>query len=120
MLATFALARNISCLKLLRPFPPSPLDDAEAAAREREAQAIRGLAMAYSRMREEIGKVIVGQRDVVDQLLIATFQRRAQLADRSAGVGQDAAGQHAVADHDTVVPPHSVHARLDAVGHHRN
>ncbi len=55
--------------------PPSnaSVEESEAAAREREAQAIRGLAMAYSRMREEIGKVIVGQRDVVDQLLIALF-----------------------------------------------
>ncbi|MBM3971034.1 MAG: MoxR family ATPase [Planctomycetes bacterium] len=50
-----------------------PVEESEAAAREREAQAIRGLAMAYSRMREEIGKVIVGQRDVVDQLLISMF-----------------------------------------------
>ncbi len=50
-----------------------PVEESEAAAREREAQAIRGLAMAYSRMREEIGKVIVGQREVVDQLLIAMF-----------------------------------------------
>ena len=49
------------------------VEESEAAAREREAQAIRGLAMAYSRMREEIGKVIVGQRDVVDQLLISMF-----------------------------------------------
>jgi MoxR-like ATPase len=44
-------------------------------AREKEAQAIRGLAAAYGRMREEIGKVIVGQTDVVDQLLIALFSR---------------------------------------------
>ena len=50
-----------------------PVEESEAAAREREVQAIRGLAMAYSRMREEIGKVIVGQRDVVDQLLISMF-----------------------------------------------
>jgi len=42
---------------------------------EREAQAIRGLAAAYGRMREEIGKVIIGQTDVVDQLLIALFSR---------------------------------------------
>ena len=47
--------------------------DAEAAAREKEAQAIRGLATAYSKLRDEIGKVIVGQREVVDQLLIALF-----------------------------------------------
>lgn len=44
-------------------------------SREREAQAIRGLATAYSRMREEIGKVIIGQDDIVDQLLIAMFSR---------------------------------------------
>lgn len=44
-------------------------------AREREAQAIRGLSAAYSRMREEIGKVVIGQSDVVDQLLIALFSK---------------------------------------------
>src|SRR5690606_32852511 len=44
-------------------------------AAEMEAQAIRGLAAAYARMREEIGKVIIGQTDVVDQLLIALFSR---------------------------------------------
>jgi MoxR-like ATPase len=48
---------------------------ASDAAREKEAQAIRGLATAYTRMREEIGKVIIGQTDVVDQLLIALFSR---------------------------------------------
>ncbi len=52
--------------------PAAESNDPEAA-RDREAQAIRGLAMAYSRMREEIGKVIVGQQEVVDQLLIALF-----------------------------------------------
>ena len=44
-------------------------------AREREAQAIRGLTVAYTRLREEIGKVIIGQDEVVDQLLIALFSR---------------------------------------------
>lgn len=51
----------------------SPESDVEA--REREAQAIRGLQAAYKRMREEIGKVVIGQQDVVDQLLIALFSR---------------------------------------------
>ena len=53
-------------------------NEAEVSAdelREREAQAIRGLANAYSRMREEIGKVIIGQTDVVDQLLLAMFSK---------------------------------------------
>jgi MoxR-like ATPase len=52
--------------------PPSveePFDE------DREAQAIRGLAAGYKRMREEIAKVIVGQEDVVDQILIGMFSR---------------------------------------------
>ena len=40
-----------------------------------EEQAIRGLADAYQQMRQEIGKVIIGQDDVVDELLIAMFCR---------------------------------------------
>jgi MoxR-like ATPase len=40
-----------------------------------EEQAIRGLTNAYQKMRTEIGKVIIGQDEVVDQLLIAMFCR---------------------------------------------
>ena len=42
---------------------------AELAGRE----AIDQLSAAYGRMREEIGKAIVGQREVVDQLLVSLF-----------------------------------------------
>jgi MoxR-like ATPase len=53
------------------------LENAQPAAdpREREAQAIQGLSIAYSRMRDEISKVIVGQTEVVDEILIAMFSR---------------------------------------------
>ncbi len=40
-----------------------------------EAQAVRDLAAAYQKMTEQIGKVIVGQRQVVEQLLMALFSR---------------------------------------------
>src|SRR5437762_860991 len=40
-----------------------------------EAQAVRELAAAYERMAEQIGKVIIGQKTVVEQLLIALFSR---------------------------------------------
>jgi len=43
--------------------------------RAKEEQALRGLATAYERMREEIGKVIIGQHEVVDELLISMFTR---------------------------------------------
>ena len=40
-----------------------------------EAAAVAALAGDYRRLRDEIGKVIVGQEDVVDQLLIGLFAR---------------------------------------------
>src|SRR5438067_8548397 len=40
-----------------------------------EAKAVRELAAAYSQMTEQIGKVIVGQKEVVEQLLMALFSR---------------------------------------------
>jgi MoxR-like ATPase len=40
-----------------------------------EAQAVHDLAAAYRRMTEQIGKVIVGQQKVVEQLLMALFSR---------------------------------------------
>ncbi len=48
---------------------------AETGPDQLEEQAIRGLTVAYQRMRQEIGKVIIGQDDVVDQLLIAMFSK---------------------------------------------
>src|ERR1700690_62814 len=40
-----------------------------------EAEVVRHLADSYSRMTEQIGKVIVGQNEVVEQLLMALFSR---------------------------------------------
>jgi MoxR-like ATPase len=40
-----------------------------------EAQDVRDLAAAYQQMTEQIGRVIVGQKDVVEQLLMALFSR---------------------------------------------
>src|SRR6185312_1944106 len=40
-----------------------------------EAQAVRDLAAAYEKMTDQIGKVIVGQKQVVEQLLMAMFSR---------------------------------------------
>jgi MoxR-like ATPase len=40
-----------------------------------EAQAVRELAAAYQQMTDQIGRVIVGQKDVIEQLLMAMFSR---------------------------------------------
>jgi MoxR-like ATPase len=40
-----------------------------------DAQAVRDLAATYEQMTEQIGRVIVGQHEVVEQLLMALFSR---------------------------------------------
>jgi MoxR-like ATPase len=40
-----------------------------------DAEAVRRLATAYQQMTDQIGKVIVGQKQVVEQLLMALFSR---------------------------------------------
>src|SRR5438067_3187062 len=55
------------------PFPGGPpLTPHPAPA---EAQAVRDLAATYEQMTEQIGRVIVGQKQVVEQLLMALFSR---------------------------------------------
>src|SRR5262245_64844059 len=49
------------------PHPATPLPE--------EAKAVRDLAAAHERMTDQIGKVIVGQKQVVEQLLMALFSR---------------------------------------------
>ncbi len=50
-------------------------DPFDAEAREREEQVIRGLSTAYHRLKTEIQKIIIGQDEVIDELLIALFCR---------------------------------------------
>ncbi len=55
--------------------PPSPSERPADSREQLEEQAIRGLNAACQRMRQEIAKVIIGQDEVVEQLLIAMFCR---------------------------------------------
>src|SRR6476660_6267824 len=56
------------------PHPPEPIPVARPAA-EADVQAVHDLAAAYQRLTAEIGKVIVGQNKVIEQLLMALFSR---------------------------------------------
>ena len=40
-----------------------------------EVQAVKEIAAAYERMADQIGKVIVGQHQVVEELIMALFSR---------------------------------------------
>jgi MoxR-like ATPase len=60
-------------------FSPADPDEIQQPSDEEskalELQAIKGMQTAYKRLRDEIGKVIIGQQEVVDQLLISLFSR---------------------------------------------
>ena len=65
---------------------------------ENDVEAIDHLRDAYARLRKELGRVIVGQRDVIERLAICLFARGHALLDGRAGAGQDPAGQQAGRD----------------------
>ena len=85
-----------------------------------DLQAASELTEAYQRIRTEIGKVIIGQERRGRRAADGPVRPRARAARRRAGAGQDPARQHGRADLEPVVPAHPVHARHDAVGHHRH
>src|SRR5207302_7875747 len=60
----------------LPPRPPTRRTSRDPTAMTAPAtDAARELSSAYERMTEQIGKVIVGQNDVIEQLLMAMFSR---------------------------------------------
>ena len=56
-----------------------------------ELAAVEKLQRGYQEMRAELGKVIVGQEAVIEELLIALFCKGHASAGRCAGAGQDVA-----------------------------
>ncbi len=61
---------------------------------EDDIAAVERLKDAFSKLKAEMAKVIVGQHAVLEQLLIAIFARGHCLLDRRAGPGQDADDPH--------------------------
>jgi MoxR-like ATPase len=60
---------------MTQPQQQSTSAGARVSPEELKEQAIKGLSVAYQKMRHEIGLVIIGQERVVDELLIAMFCR---------------------------------------------
>ena len=92
--------------------PTEPTDE--------DVKAVGQLRNARERLRQEIGRVVVGQGPVLDHLLAALLCRGHALMVGVPGPGQDADGQDDRAHAPDELQPDSVHARPDAVGHHRH
>ena len=67
----------------------------QAALSGDEVKALEKLSEAYRSVRQELSKVIVGQNEVIEQLMIAIFRSRPLSAGRRSWIGQNADGQHA-------------------------
>ncbi len=78
------------------------------------------LRSAHNQIREQIARQIVGQDEVVEQLLMAVFARGHCILEGVPGPGQDADGPLAGAVAVAGVQPDPVHARPDAQRHHRH
>ena len=79
---------------------------------------VRRFAEAQEAIKREVHKVIVGQNEVVEHVLISLFVGGHCFADRVAGHGEDATGANNGPDARAEVQPDSVYAGFDALGHY--
>ncbi len=84
-----------------------------------DSTAIRKLGEAREKILGQLSQVIVGQQQVIEELLICLFSRGHCLLEGVPGLAKTLHDQHAVADAESDVQPHPVHARPDAGRHHR-
>ena len=87
---------------------------------EGDLSAIERLNDAYRRITDELGKVIVGQQQVIEELLIAMFARGHCLLIGVPGLAKTLMIRTLADAPEPELQPHPVHARPDAVGHHRH
>ena len=76
------------------------------------------LLAAASRLRAEVGKRIVGQEDVIEEILMALPRRRPCAAGRRAGAREDADDPQRQRGDGPRVQAHPVHSRPGAERHH--
>ncbi len=87
---------------------------------DNDVQAVRRLNEAYRAITDELGKVIIGQRHVIEELMIAMFAGGHCLLVGVPGLAKTLDDPHAGRCAVARLQPHSVHARPDAERHHRH
>ncbi len=90
------------------------------AEASQDIRAVEELKQAHDRIMGEVRKVIVGQTQVIEDLLIAHSVERPLSSRRRARAREDAPRLHARARARSRVLAHPVHARSHALGHHRH
>ena len=85
-----------------------------------DVQAVQELNEAYRLITEQLGRVIVGQQQVIEELLIAMFARGHCLLVGVPGLAKTLMIRTLADAPVAGVQPHPVHARPDARRHHRH
>jgi MoxR-like ATPase len=85
-----------------------------------DVAAIDELGKIYQSFRAELGKGIIGQDQVIEQLAICLFAKGHALLMGVPGIGENPAGFLGGADLRPHLQPDPVHAGPDARGHHRH
>jgi hypothetical protein len=138
-----AAARSAAVSPRTAAAPVKPVAPTSKTPRVEDAdlQAVNNLKMAHATIKQELKKVIVGQEQVIDELLISIFTRSHALlvgvpglaktllisslaqtlhSRRRAGPGENAARANAGAVSIARIQSRAVHARSDAQRYHRH
>ena len=84
-----------------------------------DMETAESLKTAKENILNELKKRIIGQNEVIEQLLIALFSQGTATC-RGAGVSEDPINQYIRADSQTPFQPNPIYARPDAIGHYRH
>ena len=87
---------------------------------ENDIQAVQKLNEAYRLITEQLGRVIVGQQQVIEELLMAMFARGHCLLVGVPGLAKTLMIRTLADALSLELQPHPVHARPDARRHHRH
>ena len=74
-------------------------------------QEVRELGQWIPALRQQVGHVVIGQKYLVDRLLLGTAGQRSSPARRRSRVGQDAHGENNGRMHSDRFPAIAIHAR---------
>ena len=85
-----------------------------------DVQAVEKLHQTYQRVTGQLGGVIVGMEDVIEQMLVVILCRGHGMLEGSARLGEDPLGIHRRVPLKSDLPKDPVHARPDAVRYHRH
>ncbi len=99
---------------------PSLASESDSIAAYSDVEAAKYLGEICHQLRGELKKLIVGQERVIDEILIAIFSGGHCIMQGVPGLAKTMLVSTLAQSMDLDLPSNPVHARSDALGHHRH